>query len=495
MKRPFLYGTVFTSGACVMTLEILGARMFAPFLGTSIYVWTSIIGVVMGGLSLGYFIGGKIADRKASENILSLILIGGGILTFITVIEQEVVVYGCSRLDNIRIGSFFAALIIFGPLNIVLGMVTPVAVKLNYDRSAHIGSSAGSVYAISTIGSIAGTFLAGFWLIPNVGTMELTFGIATVLTLCGIGIRKYSRGLKAFTFLLVGAFILVPFLKINTLKEFMSDFINGPGTVIADVNTKYNRVRIWETKWQGHDVRVFMKWDSTIYKPPKRRDQLAVQYTRFFRLAEHFTPDFKKALVIGGAGYSFPRYFLKKYPLKTIDVVEIDPGVLDLAKKYFDFQPTTNFRNIVADGRVFLNRNTEMYDVIYADTSNEASIPFQLTTREAMERMYESLNENGSLIMNIISGTEGEKGKFFRAQYHTLKEVFPQIYAFPLWDKAVWNIILVGSKNPERKTTRSEKPGLQYYLTHLYKKEVPRDIAILTDNFAPVEQYVIRALH
>ncbi len=478
-----------------MTLEILGARMFAPFLGTSMYVWTSIIGVVMGGLSLGYFIGGKIADKKASENTLSLILIGAGILTVITAIAQEAIIYSFSFLDNIITGSLLASLIIFGPLNIVLGMATPIAVKLDYDRSTHVGSSAGSVYAVSTIGSIFGTFLAGFWLIPNIGTMELTFGIAATLALCGIGIRKDNKLIKGATFVIVGIFILLLFLQRDSMKERIA--ISFPYTVIADINTKYNRVRIWETVRHGQSYRVFMDWQSTIYKSPAKRKQLAVPYTRFFRLAEHFTPNFQKTLVIGGAGYAFPRYFQQHYPHKTIDTVEIDPDVLDIAKKYFDFQPSKNFRNIVADGRVFLNRNTEKYDIIYADAfSKDAVIPFQLTTKEAMEHMYNTLSEDGSLIMNIISSIEGEKGKFFRAQYHTLKTVFPQVYIFPLGHpQEIENIILVATKNPEKKSMSSKNTTLQSYLNHLYTKEIPRDIAILTDNFAPVEQYILSSIY
>jgi len=228
-------------------------------------------------------------------------------------------------------------------------------------------------------------------------------------------------------------------------------------------------------------------------------DELVSEYTKYYHLAKHFNPNFKKTLMLGGAGYSYPKDFLHKYPGATIDVVEIDPKVTELAKKYFRLEESPRLTIYHEDGRVFLNKTQEKYDVIFGDAfSSHYSLPYQLTTKEAVQKKYNILNDDGMVILNLISAIEGEKGKFLRAEYATYKSLFPQVYLFPvtysLYGNIVQNIILVALKSEKEQTLHDSDPKLDEYLLHLWKKTVDADMPILTDDFAPVDYYINKTI-
>jgi spermidine synthase len=203
--------------------------------------------------------------------------------------------------------------------------------------------------------------------------------------------------------------------------------------------------------------------------------------------------------MFGGAGYSYPKDFLIKYPEATIDVVEIDPKVTELAQKYFKLKESPRLTIYHEDARLFLNKTQEKYDVIFGDAfSSYYSLPYQLTTKEAVRKKYDILNDEGIVILNIISSIDGEKGKFLRAEYATYKTLFPQVYLFPVVDSdngnKVQNIILVALKSNKDQFFNDDDPSLNDYLQHLWKKTVDADMPILTDDFAPVDYYVSRMI-
>jgi len=384
-------------------------------------------------------------------------------------------------MDKIT-GSVSGAIIIFGPINIMLGMVVPMAVKL-YCSDNNIGNSAGTIYAISTVGSLFGTFVAGFFLIPRFGIVELLVVIATVLFFNAYimqwGKNRQKRSLAVISIAIIIFFMfLFSFFIVSKKMRLVYGY-----DIAADINTLYRRVRIQD---MDENIRVLSDWQSAVYLDPKLKDVLVQNYLKYFRLIEHFNPGFKKALMIGGAGYAFPRFFQIRYPDRYLDVVEIDPEMIEIANKYFDFQPGEKFRNFTEDGRIFLNKNRGKYDIIFEDAySRNDSVPFQLATREAMLRVYDSLNEGGIFIMNIISHLTGDKGRYFRAQYHTIKKVFPKVYVFPVHD--VDNIVLIATKGDNEIRMHNSDLELQRYIDRLYLPEIPCDVPILTDNYAPVE--------
>lgn len=493
IQKNILEITVFLCGAIVMIFEIVGSRVLGPYFGTSIFVWTTLIGIVLGGLSFGYYFGGKIADRKANLKILSLIVFLAAASIGLTNLIKHSLLSSLqgSFLDD-RMGLILGSLILFLPVSILLGMVSPYAAKLKLDNLNTSGSTIGNLYALSTTGSIIGTFLAGFYLIPNLGTSKLLFTLVLVLIILSLFLSKKNLLKTKVTSLVIFSITL---FAISTLNQM----IENKGFI--DVDTMYSRVLIYDHKDSnsGEEIRV-MKTDSGNQSAMfLNNNNLVIEYTKYYDLAEFFNPELKKTLMIGGAGYSYPKHFLSKYPKATMDVVEIDPGVTELAKKYFRLEDHPRLTIYHEDGRVYLNETNERYDAIFGDAfSSSSSIPYQLTTQEAVQKKYDVLNKNGVIVLNIISTIEGEQGEFLRAEYATFKSVFPQVHLFPVSypndSKKVQNIILVALKSKEKQKLASNNLELDEYLKHIWNKKITDDMPILTDDYAPVDYYINKVL-
>jgi spermidine synthase len=354
------------------------------------------------------------------------------------------------------------------------------------------GSTVGNLYAISTAGSIFGTFLSGFYLIPKFGTNKLLIILAITLIAVSflLSIKKYTKiKLSIFAIIITGYF----------LTGGLSDVFAKTGVI--DVDTAYNRIWIYDRVDPRTNKSVKMMGinnenHSSMFLDS---DELVNEYTKYYNLAEHFFPDFKKALMFGGAGYSYPKSFLLKYPEATIDVVEIDPMITELAKKYFRLKDDPRLTIYHEDGRVYLNKTQEKYDVIFGDAfTSRYSLPYQLTTQEAIQKKYNILNDNGVVLLNIISAVEGEQSEFLRAEYATYKTIFPQVYLFPVQNpddgSNVQNVILVALKSPTIPKLKSANLVLNRYLQHLWEKDVVTDLPILTDDYAPVDYYINKTI-
>jgi spermidine synthase len=495
MKKYILEIVVFLCGAVVMALELVGSRILAPYLGASIIVWTSLIGVILGCLSLGYWLGGKIADKRPEYRTFALIILFAGLLTgMIAFFNSYVLAWLQSNIDDLQIAAPIATFALFGLPSILLGMIAPYAVRLKMEDVKHSGETVGNLYAISTIGSIVGTFLSGYYLISWFGSVKILIILA--LTLVGTSALAAGRNLlvsKIMTALLLIIGLVAVDLH-NTARA-------NEGFV--DVDTRYSRIWIYRTVHHATQKPILALVTSPgeiqSAKLLDGSDDLALSYTKYYRLAGHFNPSMKHSLLIGGAGYSYAKDYLKRFPSAQLDVVEIDPGMTELARKYFDLAGDSRLGIIHEDGRTYINKTAKRYDVIFCDAFTSLyTIPFQLTTRESVIRMHELLNDNGVVLVNIISAIEGDGGMFLRAAYATYKAVFPQVMLFPVSapdeGSAAQNIMLVAIKSDIRPAVRSANIELDSYLTHLWKKPVAQDMPLLTDDLAPVDRYIIRMI-
>jgi len=410
MKKYLLEPIVFICGAVIMIFELAGSRVLGPFFGTSIFVWTSLIGIIMGSLSIGYWLGGKISDKKPSLLILSWIIVVSAIFILFTSLGQFFVLRTLPEyIQDFRLRSVIASIILFSVPSILLGMVTPYVVKLKIKKISTSGTTVGNLYAISTIGSIAGTFFAGFYLIPEFGNSNILFFISILLTLISLTVfilynRKISCTLSIFLICIIGFFY---YRNNNKEKEYI------------DVDTQYNRVIIYNTIDKNTDKPIKMlninnEKSAAMFLD---NDELVFEVLKYYRLAEHFNPGFKKSLMIGGSGYSFPKDYLKKFPLSELDVVEIDPKLTELAKEHFKLKQNQRLKIYHEDGRTFLNRTQNKYDVVYMDAYKSLiTIPYQLTTKEAIQKIYNVLNNNGVVFANIISAIGGKNNLFLQAE-------------------------------------------------------------------------------
>lgn len=484
----------FVCGAVVMVFEMVGSRILGPYFGTSIYVWTSLIGVILASLSLGYYLGGRVADTRATPERLAMIIFFAALgICWTLIFNRFLLPQLPATPDTYKYFAILASVFAFSPTSVLLGMVTPHLARLQMTGIEGSGSVVGNLSALSTAGSIVGTFAAGFILIPLVGTKSVLVVLVIVLLLTSLlvshrALRKALGSIGAiFVFGLVGAISLRQSLATQA--------------AVVDVDTTYQRVWIYETvdassQRNVRTMRINAEQHSSMFLD---QDGLVFPYTRYYHLARHFAPGFRNALMIGGGAFSYPKDYLATYPEAVIDVVEIDPGVTALAKTHFNLKDHPRLQIFHEDGRTYLNRNQKKYDVVFGDMfGSYYSIPFQLTTKETVQKLYDALNDQGVVILNTISAIEGDKGRFLQAEYATYKEIFSQVYLFPVIDSQdghlTQNTMLVALKSLHPADFHSEDPVLNEYLQHLWKKEVEHSTPILTDDFAPVEQYLNRAL-
>ena len=484
--------SVFICGAIVMIFELTGSRILAPHLGTSIYVWTSLIGIILGCLSIGYWYGGKLADKRANYQTLSLIVLLSGILLGVTtLVKESIIIFVVNKLFSAAVGLNWSLLIVvivlFAFPSILLGMVSPYAVKLKIKNVTSSGRTVGNLYAISTLGSITGTFLAGFVLIPKFGSTKILFLLCLTAIFVSMILYIKKLMLAKVVFLLLSAVLLFSFRSSDRVLDF---------------DTQYNRVLIYNTmdRETNRKIRVMQigfSEHSGMFLDNKT--ELVYEFSKYYSLAEHFFPNFKSSLMLGGAAYSYPKYYLKKYPHASLDVVEIDPKLTELAKKYFGLRNNPNLKIFHEDGRIFLNKTKKKYDIYMCDAFNSSfSIPYHLTTIETAKKVYDVLADNGVAIINVISAIEGERGELLRAIYATYREIFPQILLFPSTNvedgDALQNIMMIALKSEEKPIFESEDSELNKYLQNLWTKNIVTDIPILTDDHAPVDHYISKLI-
>lgn len=495
MKKYTLEVVVFICGAAVMVLELIASRLLAPYLGTSYFVWTSIIGIIMASLSLGYWLGGKLSDQKPDVKFLSLIIFVSAIYIATIAFMNRYVLKIIQDSSDIRSGGIIASLALFAFPSILLGMVSPYAVKLKMKNVNLSGTTVGNLYAISTIGSIAGTFMSGFILVPYLGSIKILIltSVILIMTSCMFILQNMPIAKKVSCILLfILSISVVLFADISSAKHG-----------VIDVDTLYNRVLIYDDIDYSTNlpVRRMQTGNSkgSVSSMFLNSDEPVFSYIKFYRLASHFNNNIKKSLLIGGGAYTYPRDYLANFADAQIDVVEIDPKLTELAKKYFRLRDDPRLTIYHEDGRIFLNKNQNKYDVFFGDAFKSVhSIPHQLTTKEAVKKIYDCLSDNGVAIINIISSIEGEKGKFLRAEYATYKSVFPCVYLFPVNTpkdgNSLQNIMLVALKSDEVPSFTNSDHELNRYLSHVWTKEIPQDMPVLTDDYAPVDHYIMKTI-
>lgn len=492
MKKYLLEIIVFICGAVVMILELAGSRVLAPYLGTSLIVWSSLIGLILGALSFGYWWGGKIADSNPNWKTFSGIMFLAAIFVGITAIFKEpILLLFDEAINNIKINSVLSTAVLFVPASIMLGMISPYAVRLKINDVQNSGKTVGNLYAISTLGSIFGTFLAGFYLLAAIGTTMILYILAITLILISI-ISFFKSDLK------IKAAAIVILICFGSFATAMNILAAQNGTIDTDSN--YQHIKIFEgmDNVSGRKAR-YLKTENVGTQSGMflDGDDLVFGYTKFYDLYRYLKPDAKNALMIGGAAYTYPRYFLRNTTGTTMTVVEIDPKITELARKYFDLTDDPRMKIVHEDGRVFLNNNAEKFDIIFGDAFKSLTPPYQLATKEAVQKIYDNLNNDGVALINIISAVNGDKGKFFRAEYATYKSVFPEVQIFPVREpdngEIVQNIMLVALKN-KRAAWNDGDAQIQTMLDNRWTKSIDNDLPVLTDDFAPVDQYMLKQI-
>ncbi|MEE9134326.1 MAG: fused MFS/spermidine synthase [Nitrososphaerales archaeon] len=483
---------VFIAGAIVMALEIAGSRILAPFFGNTIFVWGSLIGVVLAALSLGYFLGGRLSDRSPSFFQFSVILLAAGISILVMSVASPLILEAVFSINlGDRYGPLLATSILLIIPGTLLGMVSPYAVKLSADRLEKIGGTSGNIYSLSTVGSIFGTFMTVFILIPELGVRSILFALGlTLVAISLLGLDNFGRGLVVIIILIAS----IPALPLSLGSTFRS------GDLVFEKDSPYNHIEITDDHNSGtRTLRLNGLRHSAMYLDGSL--DAVFPYTDFFHLPFLFNPSIKEVLFIGGGGFTGPKKFLSLYEDVTIDVVEVDGAVVNAAIDYFNVTDDPRLNIIVEDGRIHLTKTEKKYDLIVLDAYSKTYVPFHLMTQEFFDEVQDDLSPDGIVISNIIASVVGDTSDIFRAQYRTIGTSLPNVYVYPTIDSTgtVQNIMVLATKSfeqtnpldlrPKTSSSTEEIPELLSMAGRLYREDIPvSDVPVLTDDYAPVEK-------
>lgn len=485
MKKYKIELTVFFCGAIGMMLELVAARVLSPYVGSSNLIWTTIIGIMLISMSIGYSIGGKIADKKPDMNILSFLILLGAFFTSLIPIFETVLVKTMSQIsDNLVFIAIVTSALIFGIPSFIVATVSPFAVKLRDSEKNHesVGKTSGRVSSLSTIGSIVGTFLAGFVLIPNLGVRTIIL-ITTIILFLLAFIIYDKKDIKYVCSMIV---ILLVLLGLNYYGKVLFEKSNPD--IIEDVDSEYSRIWVKQIGNSQVSYKAMQVDTGTESYINEETNEMGARYLYFYDLFDYYNKDAMSTLMVGGAAYTYPTYYLNKYQDKTIDVSEIDDKMTELAVKDFGLDINNPRLTIYhQDGRSFLNYTKNEYDTILIDAFKGLNAPFELTTYEALTNAKNALNDNGMVITNILSSLEGEEEDFIKYEYATYKKVFDDVKLFKVTDAKAeerQNLILVGFKGD--KNINEEK--YDEYEDFLAREvtNFSSDREIVTDNYAPI---------
>ena len=486
MKKYKLEITVFLSGALTMMLELIAARILSPYVGSSNLIWTTIIGIMLICMSLGYWFGGKIADKNKENDIRILsnfLLISAIATSFIPILEVEFIDSLSSISNNLVLVAIICATVTFGAPSFMLATVSPIAVKIKNNSLDNIGSTSGKISSLSTIGSIFGTFFAGFVLIPNLGVRNIILGCSILLWVLSVFLF-HEKNKKNWIVMVV---VLVIIIGLNFLGRFIFNTQNPD--IIRDIDSEYSR--IWVKEVNGSEISYKTLQVDTGLESYMNQEtgEMGGQYLYFYDLFEYYDKDAKDTLMIGGAAYTYPMHYLRKYEDKTIDVVEIDDTMTRIAEEEFGLdKDNPNLGLITQDGRSYLNYTDKKYDAIFIDAFKGLNAPFELTTYEALKKSYDILNENGTVITNIISSIDGDGSDFIKYEYNTYKAVFDDVRVYQVNTDYAYtdnqNLIIVGIKGELDINSEKEEEYSDLLANEI--KDFSSDKPVVTDDYAPI---------
>ena len=481
----------FVSGAVVMSMELIVSRILTPVFGSSTYTWGSLIGVILAGLSLGYFLGGKIADKDPKfRKICSIVFSAGLYIVFVPFFAPGVLGFTLNALPQNQFSSLFATFVLVFFPTVLLGFVSPYVIKLGTVTLHKVGNISGTLYSISTIGSIFGTFLTIFVLIPTIDVRTVLFGLGIILM--GISLL----GLKIWPKVLTVAIIII---LLTPTSSIVTGLMPHTGTVILEEETQYSHLDVVDS---DNKRTLYLNGMRHSQMDKDNPNELVLKYTKYFHLGSLFNPQLDKILFLGGGGFSGPKNFLENYPDSLIDVVEIDPKVIDVAKTYFSVRDNSRLQIFNEDARTFLMNSDDKYDLIILDAFATDYVPFHLLTQEYFQILKEHLEPKGVVVSNLLGTLEGDTSDLPRAVYKTMKSSFPTVHVFTTAGNSmllVQNLIFVATQDNEQ-FDRKDLEYLSYqnkannlledisYLENYYISGMrTENIPILTDDFSPVE--------
>ena len=494
---------VFVSGMTTMAVEMAASRLLSPYFGDSILVWANLIGLILVYLTVGAYLGGRWADRSPRpETLYTITTVAAFLVGLIPLIAAPILrlaqrgfAHGgieFAAFDAIQIGgSFVAALVLFAPPVVLLGCVSPFAIRLATKQIRSAGSSAGRIYALSTVGSILGTFAPPLVTIPAIGTARTFLLFAMLLfaaSLLGLALRRRLRATLLSTALLLVLVVLA--------VVFPQRLVKADERMIAESESRYNYIQVLEID----GVRYLMLNEGqgvhSVYDPDELTtmgtwDMMAI--APFFNNPPFSPAEVKRVCVIGLAGGTVARQATAIYGPVSIDGVEIDPAIVEVGRRYFDMN-LPNLHVATTDGRFYLENVDHRYDLIVIDAYRLPYIPFQLATTEFFALVRSRLTPRGVVAVNV--GRTESDYRMVESIATTMREHFYTVHAINLSD--TFNTVIVATPGETQASNLAVNQAQDLPLPALARDAISRALAslhtltgegtVFTDDRAPVER-------
>jgi spermidine synthase len=479
LRTARLGALVFGAGIGALATEITASRLLAPYFGSSTIVWANLIGIVLAALAVGYWLGGRLADRRPEPPLLGFIVLGAALfVALIPFVARPFLDLTVEGLDEASVGavagSFLAVLLLCAPPVVLLGMVSPFAIRLAVVTVATAGAVAGRLYALSTAGSLLGTFLPALVLIPAVGTQRTFLVIAALLA-------------ASASFLLGKRYLLVAGVLV-ALVAIPPGAVKATDGLLHEEDSFHQYIQVVEqtdgrrvlhlnegvavhSVWREGSVLTGGVWDAFLAVPPLLDRPL------------------ERVAILGNAAGTTARALGVFYPQADVDGVELDPAVSRVGREYFGMEDNPRLTVHDADARPYLRRTDERYDLIVVDAYHQPYVPFYLATREFFELVRERLAPGGIVALNV-AGVPGDR-RLVDAIGRTLAAELPQVLE---WPALKFNTLVLGLTEPvdaaELRSRLREGPAELAVLRDLLANDaVPLEVdgTPWTDDRAPVE--------
>lgn len=488
MKKNKLFLSAFITGFSLMVMELIASRLIAPIVGTSLYTWTSIIGVVLLGSSLGNFFGGKYIDKHYTSNIISFYFILAGLYIYSIPFLLELI----KGLATFEISLLFIVLIICSLLffipSAIIGCIYPSLYKFAATNHQTSGNDLGILAAIWSIGSIGGTFLTGFVFVTWLGTSLTLYLVASILILTSLLFFK-GKFINYVTVLILISLLI-------HLNFYFADRNEGD---VLNTESAYYKIRIVDSRKPPYEDMRLLLLDIDFNGITPLNGQILETYPYMYPAFNNLNKNISKVLVIGGGSESIAKNIYSHNSNADISTVEIDPMLVEISKQYFKTN-SIPVSSIASDGRVYLNKTDQKYDLIFSDAYNSfISIPWHMSTLEFNNLVKSRLNQKGIYAINFISTRSGDDSDLFESMVATFEKTFPNYYIFAFNSKLtdIQNVVLVGINSFEhikeselrKQITLGGNPILAQRI--IDRETILLDEAktiILTDNFAPTDR-------
>ena len=501
LRRNDLNVWVFLTGGIILVIEVIALRLLSPYFGNTLYSVSSVLSVVLLALSGGYWVGGMLADKRPERRLFYMTILASGLLLLAIEIFRNTILTKVSNTFPITSGPLVASVILFIGPSFLLGMLSPLAIKLRTQEAKKlgIGRVSGGIFFWSTLGSISGSLLAGFVLIPRFGSSMIMLSLGVVLVCMGLVpllLDKLLSARKILVSLLLSVFCFGLAASTHKIKD---------PDILYQADGVYERITVRQGTYAERPAHFLEQDRSSSGAAYLDSDELVYNYTKYYELHKLFRSDVHQALVLGGGAYSIPTALLKTPTRPDVDVAEIEPGLFDVAKQYFGASDDPRLHNYIQDGRRFLQDTDKSYDVIFGDVYHSLlSIPTHFTTKEFFELSKARLADDGVFISNIIGDTYRTENSFTLSEMRTFQSVFKNSYFFAVdgaGKQGVQNIIMVGSKDDAARIDTFEKfSSLGGIFANLDQKIIDparynlEQHALLTDDYAPVDYLTAQTL-